>query len=493
MANNLISLLGGQSSSSLALQELRSITRDSLDVRLLADILARAHQVMRGLGLDPANTTPQEVYQALLDAVRTEQWMSLLRDMDFVILEIDDELISFNPVDVINNYHHQLPLEKRQTVAAKKGLGWEITRRYSEHPKSTPDRVKSIAERADWPTEEPVVCRIVFEKPSVLTIGDTASEALITLGRDDVELVGERNNRQLAISLGSKIACKDSEVQDGVGGAANASVALAGLGTQPSLMSWLGSDTVGRQTLNYLRGLGVDMTNVIVDKFARTNYHYVLRHSAERTILASYEKYDYLWHQPACRPDWIYLSMISGDSWQFHQGLSQYLAENPMVKLAFQPGASHLEWGAKKLKDIYQRSEVVIMNIDEAMIVTAEKTRNIRNLIKNLLQLGVKNVVITDGPKGASASDGRTFYEMPSYPDPVKPVDRTGAGDAFASTLVAELAKGHSLADALAKAPINSMSVVQQVGAQKGLLGDDDIEQLLADAPEEYQIKLSDL
>lgn len=493
MANNLVSLLGGDPRQSLALQELRSIFRDGLDIELLAEILAKAHFVMRQLGLDPADTTAEEVYRALIVAVETEQWLSILEDTEFVLLEIDNEIISFNPIDVVDNYHYQLPLEKRQVSAAKKGLGWEITKRYSDRSQTTAPRVQSIAKQANWPTEEPIACRIVFDKPSILTIGDTASEALITLGESQTGIVGERNNRQLTIPLGAKISCNSSETQDAVGGAANASVAFAGLGVQPSLISWLGDDTVGRQTLSYLRGLGVDMSGVTVDKFMRSNYHYVLRHKAERTIIANYQRFDYIWRDPACRPDWIYLSMISGDSWDFHEGLLQYLERNKSVKLAFQPGASHLEWGADKLAGIYTRSDVVIMNVDEAMKTTGVDSRGPRRLARALSSLGPKIVVVTDGPRGAFASDGVTFYEMPSYPDPESPVDRTGAGDAFASTLVAELAKGKGLAEAMAKAPINSMSVVQQVGAQKGLLHSQDIDQLLAEAPENYQVKVSDI
>ena len=52
-------------------------------------------------------------------------------------------------------------------------------------------------------------------------------------------------------------------------------------------------------------------------------------------------------------------------------------------------------------------------------------------------ELGPKIVVITDGQKGAYAYDGENMWQMPMYPDPAPPVDRTGAGDAFSSTFVA--------------------------------------------------------
>lgn len=76
---------------------------------------------------------------------------------------------------------------------------------------------------------------------------------------------------------------------------------------------------------------------------------------------------------------------------------------------------------------------------------------------------------------------------MPLYPDPAPPVDRTGAGDAFAATFVAALMKGNNLVGALQWAPINSMSVLQKVGAQAGLLTESTLEEYLAQSPESYR------
>ena len=73
------------------------------------------------------------------------------------------------------------------------------------------------------------------------------------------------------------------------------------------------------------------------------------------------------------------------------------------------------------------------------------------------------------------------------YPDPKPPISRTGAGDAFASTFTSAIALGLTPAEALAWAPINSMSVVQQVGAQKGLLTRDALLEYLKNAPDDYK------
>ena len=76
---------------------------------------------------------------------------------------------------------------------------------------------------------------------------------------------------------------------------------------------------------------------------------------------------------------------------------------------------------------------------------------------------------------------------MPVYPH--DPFERTGAGDAFASTIASALVLGKTLKDALMWGPINSMSVVQYVGAQKGLLSKEALEEYLNKASAEYQPK----
>ncbi len=126
------------------------------------------------------------------------------------------------------------------------------------------------------------------------------------------------------------------------------------------------------------------------------------------------------------------------------------------------------------------------MNREEAAQVTGKPMSPVVDLLNGLHDLGPDIVVITDGPDGAYASDKSTVIKMPNYPDPAPPYDRTGAGDAFASTIVAALAQGESLETALRWAPVNSMSVVQQLGAQAGLLRREEIESYLQDAPNDY-------
>jgi len=96
--------------------------------------------------------------------------------------------------------------------------------------------------------------------------------------------------------------------------------------------------------------------------------------------------------------------------------------------------------------------------------------------------------VITDGPEAAYASDGQNQYVTPPYPDPKPPISRTGAGDAFSTGFMGALMTGLTVPEALQWAPIESMSVVQGIGAQKGLLTKPQLLDYLAKAPASYTV-----
>jgi sugar/nucleoside kinase (ribokinase family) len=167
--------------------------------------------------------------------------------------------------------------------------------------------------------------------------------------------------------------------------------------------------------------------------------------------------------------------------------VAEWLEDNPEVKFAFQPGTFQIEAGAERLKRLYSRTDVLILNREEAAQVTGADIDDVHSLIASMHALGAKVVVVTDGPAGAYASDGTDCFKMPPYPDPAPPFERTGAGDAFSSTFVAALIQGNTIEGALQWAPINSMSVVQHTGAQEGLLSGSELEELLKKAPKWYK------
>ena len=221
-----------------------------------------------------------------------------------------------------------------------------------------------------------------------------------------------------------------------------------------------------------------------------SNYHFVLRLKEERTILVKHQQYPYSFPKIKIAPKWIYLSSLAENSLPYHQEIADYLEAHKEVKLAFQPGTFQMKLGYEKLKRLYTLSELFFCNVEEARKITGAPTdTDVNDLLHKLRNLGPKIVVITDGPNGAYAFDGNEVWFMPMYPDPKAPVDRTGAGDSFSATFTSALALGKTIPEALSWGPINSMSVVQEIGAQKGLLTKGKLEEYLKNAPAEYKAR----
>ncbi len=324
----------------------------------------------------------------------------------------------------------------------------------------------------------------------VMSVGDIVTDDFIDLLENEEKLEHDSNgNNWLAVPFGTKIPYDHHDLIPAVGNASNAAVAFARLGLKSTFATNVGGDQEGREMIKILQNEGVDHRFVKVNPDKKSNFHYVLRYKAERTILIKHEEYDYLWPKIGTNelPEWIYFSSISDHAIPYHDQVSDWLDENPTVKLAFQPGTFQMEAGAERLKRIYQKTNVLILNREEAVLVGGGNHDDLNDLFERLHQLGPKLVVITDGPNGAYTSDGQNKFKMPIYPDIAPPVDRTGAGDAFASTFVAALIKGNTIEGALQWAPINSMSVCQKVGAQAGLLKESDLEHYLRNAPEWYR------
>jgi sugar/nucleoside kinase (ribokinase family) len=158
------------------------------------------------------------------------------------------------------------------------------------------------------------------------------------------------------------------------------------------------------------------------------------------------------------------------------------------VKVAFQPGTFQMKFGTEALAELYAHTEIFFCNKEEAQRILKTETGDLKELLNGLAALGPKIVVITDGREGSYARerDG-AMWHAPMYPDPKPPLERTGAGDASASTTVAYLFRGMNLEQSLLRGQINSMSVVQEIGAQKGLLSPEHIEEWYAKRPAEFK------
>lgn len=327
------------------------------------------------------------------------------------------------------------------------------------------------------------------KKIDLLAIGDTVIDAFIKL-KDAEELINH-GTLELCVRFGDKVPYESVTVVPAVGNSPNAAVASTRLGLNTAIISNIGDDKHGKDCLESFSNNKIITDYITIEKDKNTNYHYVLWYGIDRTILIKHTKFDYKFPENLGEVSWMYLSSLAENSLEYHQEISEYLKNNPNVKLAFQPGTFQIKFGSEVLKDIYARTEIFFCNVEEAekILHKANKDgkRDIVQLSKGIQALGPKIVVISDGPLGAYMYLNDELWHLPIYPDVNPPLERTGAGDAFSSTITCALALGKNPLEAFTWGPINSMSVVQEIGAQKGLLSKEKLEEYLSKAPESYK------
>ena len=301
----------------------------------------------------------------------------------------------------------------------------------------------------------------------IISIGDSTMDMFLGLNTGGSRLcMKDKRNCFLMLSYADKIEADFQEYATG-GNASNLAIGSARLGLKTAFYTELGNDQIGDLIIDSLQSEGID-THYVEREGKRTNFHVVLNHESERTIIVYHRKRTY--KLPKFRRSaWIYYSSMGHGFESIQPALVKHVKKHK-IKLGFNPGTIQLKAGYKVLKSVLAVTEILIVNTDEAQRLLGSKHNGVdfKSLLKQLLELGPKMAVITDGPAGSYAYDGETFWHMGIFDVPV--VERTGAGDSTSTGLIAALVYGKPLNEALRWGVFNSASVIQEIGPQKGLL-----------------------
>ncbi len=261
--------------------------------------------------------------------------------------------------------------------------------------------------------------------------------------------------------VGEKILIKELRFDWG-GGGTNTAVAFSRLGFKTGCISELGGDENGKKIFNLLKKENVEFLGKMV-KGELSGYSVILdSKGGDRTIL-TYKGANNeisLSDIKKFKTKWLYLSSLLGKSFETQKKLALILKKRG-TKIAFNPSSYLIKH--KNLSGLLKITDILILNKEEAGILTKE-----RNLLAGLRKSGPKIVVITDKDKMIACYDGRNKYFL--TPNKVKVVERTGAGDAFASGFVAGQMAGKSIKESLRLGLAESESVIKYFGAKNRLL-----------------------
>lgn len=305
--------------------------------------------------------------------------------------------------------------------------------------------------------------------PVIISVGKAAQDVFLKSSKT-FEEHSHKGVVYEELPVGQKLHVDDAVFSTG-GNATNAAVTFARQGLHSKYVWCLGNDMASEVILQNLDSEGVDTSLVFRDDYYRSSYSTILMLSGgERTIL----------NYPGVMPsnddsnlnldavssaDWLYLSSL-GDIDLLEKLVSR--AAKHGVKVMLNPASTELEH-ADKLRSILEDVEVLITNKEEAMQIVEGGSSE--ELVRHGLHY-CKVVIVSDGPNGVVASDGKNVVTAGMYED-VKVIDRTGAGDAFGSGFLSWWSKEKSLKDSIVFASANSTSVVTMIGAKLGILQGD--------------------
>ena len=309
----------------------------------------------------------------------------------------------------------------------------------------------------------------------VITIG-TATRDVFLQSKQFKTLTDSARLRKLGfktgaaecVPLGSKVEVENAVYAIG-GGAANAAVTFARMGMRTAALVKVGDDEIGNDIETVLQREKVNLIKRASP--GQSAYSTILiAPSGERTVLVFRGVSDD-WSEkdvagiPQAR--WAYLApgaMPLPVLWKTVRNLKR-----SGTKIAMNPSRAHLSGNAKALAPILKLLDAVFVNREEASLLTGVPFSDTHGMFRKFDALVPGCAVMTDGAKGAFASDGKTLYRVGIFKN-TRVVDRTGAGDAFGSGFIAGLSIGKDVPEALRIGSANATSVVETIGAQKGIL-----------------------
>lgn len=303
----------------------------------------------------------------------------------------------------------------------------------------------------------------------VITFGSAALDVFMDLPPKFVKKSAHFTPaKDLVFDLGSKIDVPATRFAFG-GGGVNTSRTFAAQGLNTAYCGMVGDDIPGREAIEYLKELGVDASMAAITDKISTNSSVVLNAPGmDRVILVYRGASEFL---SAESIDWqklnaklFYLAPLSGKLCRLTERITTH-AKNQGAMVAANLGNSQLAMGRECVKSLLARIDVLILNKEEAAIMTGTDYNDEAEIFKKTARMHPDINVITKGEAGAAVVVGGKIYEAKLKK--FKVADVTGAGDAFGSGFMSGMmASGNDIEYAAKLAFINAKHCLSSRGAE---------------------------
>jgi len=301
----------------------------------------------------------------------------------------------------------------------------------------------------------------------IISVGSASIDVFVTSKSKDIELEKIHAHEDVCLPIGAKILI-DNLITDTGGSGVNTSTAFARLGFKTALISKIGTDLHAETILRKLKQEKIDFLGR--KAAGQTGFSIVISGLENNRTILTYKgnndrltEKDIPWNK--INTKWLYFGTMLNKSWKTQCALARY-AKKKGINVLYNPSLYLAEKGMRFLKPVMDACTILILNKEEAQALTGIKAST-KTLLKKL-QKNIPIVVVTDGPRGATAYNGTQYHSI--VPENVKIVDTTGAGDSFASAFLAALMLKKDIPTALKWGAAQANSIIQHYGATNILL-----------------------
>lgn len=259
------------------------------------------------------------------------------------------------------------------------------------------------------------------------------------------------------------------------GNAYNESVILSRLGVKVNIITKIGKDEAGEKILVNLRNQGINTDSVVEEEGLSTGINIVLfDKSGERRFLTNPNGS----LRKMTEKDIIDNINNAGNIVCFSCMFISPLLDIPAMERVFKliksrPNTTLLVDMTKakkgeKIKDLYpllKYIDYILPNEEELAVLSSEE---LDSSAKELLQFGVKNVIVKRRGNGCKVYTDDNENEVPAYKTE-HVVDTTGAGDSFVAGFIFGLSNGFAVDDCAKFANATASCCVEKIGATEGI------------------------
>ncbi|RXJ02068.1 sugar kinase [Anaerobacillus alkaliphilus] len=277
------------------------------------------------------------------------------------------------------------------------------------------------------------------------------------------------------------------------GAETNVAFGLTRLGHQVGWISKVGDDEFGKSLLSFVRGEGVDVSEVKLEKTAQTGLYFKEVRSGDNVRVQYYRKGS---AASTMSPSDLNEAYIAKAKYLHITGITPALSESCYetiirvieiakangLKIVFDPNLRKKLWSEeqarKVLLEIAALADIILPGVDEGTFMFGETDPE--TLGQLFLDQGAQVVILKTGAKGAYYFTKDEMQFVPGFK--VKTViDPVGAGDGFAAGVISGLLDELPLEEVVKRANAVGALATQVVGDFEGLPDREELRQFMCE------------